>query len=199
MIDSTVLSKHWKVLRNTRFEQLGRDGQWFSAQREVYELGDGAAVLLFNPERGTVLLTRQFRLPPYLNRSPADGLLIEVCAGLLDGDSPEDCVRQEAAQETGVQVGPAKRLFAAHASPGAVSQKVHCFCAPYHGQPPLQSAGLREEGEDIEVLEMTLQDAVAGVYDGRIEDAKTIMLLLHAACVGMAGLDAGWHAVAANG
>lgn len=188
LLGTEELAHDWTRLSKTRFELRTRDGRTLRTAREVYHLGDGAAVLLYNRAQGTVLLTRQFRLPALLKGSP-DGLLIEASAGLIEpGDDPEACARREVEEETGLRLGPLQPVFQAYMSPGSVSQRLHLFCAEY---PPGQArawGGLAEEGEDIEVLELSLAQALAMVYDGRIEDGKTIMLLLHAALRGLDGL-----------
>lgn len=188
LLDTQELAHDWMRLSKTRFELRTRDGRTLRTAREVYHLGDGAAVLLCNRAQGTVLLTRQFRLPALLKGSP-DGLLVETCAGLIEaGDSPEACARREVEEETGLRVGPLQPVFQAYMSPGSVSQKLHLFCAEYEPGQARSWAGMPEEGEDIEVLELGLAEALAMVYDGRIEDAKTIMLLLHVALHGLDGL-----------
>ncbi|RYF59092.1 MAG: NUDIX domain-containing protein, partial [Comamonadaceae bacterium] len=142
---------------------------------------DGAVLLLFDPHRRTVVLTRQFRLPAFINGS-ADGMLVEACAGLIDSDDPESCVRREAEEETGFRVRRPRKVFEAYMSPGSVTEKLHFFVAEYEPQDRLShGGGLVEEGEDIEVVEMPLADALASIGTGAIQDAKTIMLLQHVA------------------
>ena len=116
-----VLSDHWYTLRKVTLDLRRRDGQWQRQIREAYDRGNGAALLLFDPERRTVVLTRQFRLPAFLNGS-ADGMLIETCAGLLDGDDPETCIRREAEEETGYRVRQPRKVFEAYMSPGSVTE-----------------------------------------------------------------------------
>lgn len=176
-----VLSDHWYTLRKITLDLRRRDGQWQRQVREAYDRGNGAAVLLFDPERRTVVLTRQFRLPTFLNGNP-DGLLIESCAGLLDGDDPETCIRREAEEETGYRVRQPRKVFEAYMSPGSVTEKLHFFVAEYAPHDRIRTGGgLAEEGEDIEVIEMPLAEALAGVGSGAIQDGKTIMLLQHVA------------------
>ncbi|HEY0792710.1 MAG TPA: NUDIX domain-containing protein [Chthoniobacterales bacterium] len=173
-----VLSADWYVLKKTTFDYRLRNGGWKTVSRETYDRGNGATILLFHRRRGTVLLTRQFRLPAYVNGC-ADGMLIEACAGLLDGDLPEAAIRREAQEELGVEVGPVKKVMEAYMSPGSVTEKLHFFVAEYE-TPPGVSAGRLDEGEEIEVIEMRLEDALAKVERGEIQDGKTIMLLLWA-------------------
>jgi len=179
--DVEVTSDGWHVLRRTTFDIRGRDGSWTTQQRETYDRGNGAAVLPYDPHRGTVLLTRQFRWPAYVNDHP-DGMLVEVAAGLLDADDPETAVRREAHEELGVRLGPLTHVVDAYMSPGSVTERVHCYAAPY-GPADLIDAGggVADEGEEIEVLEMPLADALAMLADGRIVDGKTILLLQWAA------------------
>ena len=185
VLDVTVLSNDWYVLKKSTFEHRRRDGTWQRVTRETYDRGNGAVLLLFNAHRGTVVLTRQFRFPAYMNGC-ADGMLVEACAGLLDGDDPETCIRREAEQETGYVVRAPRKLFAAYMSPGSVTEKLHFFAAEVEPA-DRRSAGGGEahEGEDIEVLELPLQQALDMIAGGLIEDGKTIMLLQHAALVGL--------------
>jgi nudix-type nucleoside diphosphatase (YffH/AdpP family) len=181
LLDVQLLSDNWYVLRKVSFSLRRRDGQWQTLSREAYDRGNGAALLLFDPGRGTVVLTRQFRLPAFLNGC-ADGLLVEACAGLLDGDDPETCIRREAEEETGYRVRQPRKVFEAYMSPGSVTEKLHFFIAEYEPQDRVRAGGgLVNEGEDIEVIEMPLADALAGIARGAIQDGKTIMLLQHVA------------------
>ena len=183
LVDAQVLSDNWYTLRKISVELRRRDGQWQRLSREAYDRGNGAALLLWDPRRSTVVLTRQFRLPAFLNGSP-DGQLIEACAGLLDGDEPEACIRREAEEETGYRIRTPRKLFEAYMSPGSVTEKLHFFVAEYEpGDRVRAGGGLMEEGEDIEVIEMPLAEALAAIASGRIQDGKTIMLLQHVALV----------------
>jgi nudix-type nucleoside diphosphatase (YffH/AdpP family) len=175
--DVELLASGWHVLRRTTFDQRHRDGRWTAEQRETYDRGNGATLLLYDTARRTVLLTRQFRYPAYVNGSP-DGLLVETAAGLLDDQDPESAMRREAEEELGVVVGPLTRVFDVWMSPGSVTERLHFFAAPYTRAEGLSAGGgVVEEGEDIEVLELDVDEALAMVDDGRIADAKTIMLL----------------------
>lgn len=181
LLEVQVLSDNWYVLRKVTCSLRRRDGQWQTMSREAYDRGNGAALLLFDPRRSTVVLTRQFRLPAFLNGC-VDGLLIETCAGLLDGDDPETCIRREAEEETGYRVRQPRKVFEAYMSPGSVTEKLHLFVAEYEPGDRIRSGGgLEGEGEDIEVIEMPLADALAGIANGTIQDGKTIMLLQHVA------------------
>ena len=176
-----LLSDNWYILRTVSFELRRRDGSWQAQNREAYDRGNGAALLLFDPRRGTVVLTRQFRLPAFINGC-ADGYLIEACAGLLDGDDPETCIRKEAEQETGYRIRTPRKVFEAYMSPGSVTEKLHFFVADYQAEDRVTAGGgVAAEGEDIEVIEMPLAQALAGIGSGLIEDGKTVMLLQHVA------------------
>jgi len=188
----SVLSDDWYVLKKSTFEHRRRDGTWQRLTRETYDRGNGAVLLLFNAERGSVLLTRQFRFPAYVNGC-ADGMLIEACAGLLDGDDPETCIRREAEEETGYRIRTPHKLFEAYMSPGSVTEKLHFFAAEVDASDRHSvGGGEAHEGEDIEVIELALDDALAMIDSGSIQDGKTIMLLLYAARVGLGMLAARW-------
>ncbi|MCW2985932.1 MAG: GDP-mannose pyrophosphatase [Conexibacter sp.] len=175
-----VLADDWYVLRKATFDFRHRDGRWSRQSREAYDRGNGAVILLGDARAGTVLLTRQFRWPAYANGHP-DGMLIEAPAGLLDGDDPAAAIRREAEEETGVRVGRVTPIFEVYMSPGSVTERLHFFAAPYDAAARAASGaaggGVAAEGEDIEVLELSLADALALVARGAIADAKTIMLL----------------------
>jgi nudix-type nucleoside diphosphatase (YffH/AdpP family) len=182
--DVELLASGWHVLRRTTLDRRRRDGRWVPEQRETYDRGNGATLLLYDIARRTVLLTRQFRFPVYVNGHP-DGLLIEAAAGLLDDDSAEVAVRREAEEELGVSVGVVQHLFDIWMSPGSVTERLHFFAAPYvPGDVTGPGGGLEEEGEDIEVVELDVDDALDMVDDGRIADAKTVLLLQWAALRG---------------
>lgn len=176
-----VLSDDWYRLTKTTFDWLRRDGTWQRQSREAYDRGNGATILLFDRTRRTVLLTRQFRLPTYVNGN-ADGMLIEACAGLLDRDDPVACIRRETEEETGYRVREVRKVFEAYMSPGSVTEVLHFFVGEYEPADKVADGGGEHgEGEDIEVLERPFDEALAMIESGAIRDAKTIMLLQHAA------------------
>jgi GDP-mannose pyrophosphatase NudK len=188
ILEERLLSDSWYILKKTRFEYRRRDGRWQEMVRETYDRGNGATLLPFNVEKGTVVLIRQFRYPTYVNGN-ADGLLIEACAGLLDGLDPVDCIRREAEEEIGFRVQAPRKVFEVYMSPGSVTELVHFFVAEYQAGDRIASGGGDfSEGEDIEVLELPLEQAMRMVKAGTIQDGKTIMLLQLAALVGLEGL-----------
>jgi nudix-type nucleoside diphosphatase (YffH/AdpP family) len=172
-----VLSDSWYTLRRVDFDYRDERGRWRSAQREAYDRGNGATILLVNWERETVVLTRQFRMPAYLNGHP-DGMLIESAAGLLDADDAETAIRREVEEETGYRVRSVERLFEMFMSPGSVTERVVFFAAEYSAVDRVSDGGgLAEEGEAIEVLELNLDEALDMVANGEIIDGKTLLLL----------------------
>ena len=172
-----ILSDNWYTLRKITYEHLKKNGFWEIQNREVYDRGNGATILLYNKEKGTVILTRQFRLPAFLNGSP-DGMLIEACAGLLDKDDPEECIRRETEEETGYKVSEVKKIFEAYMSPGSVTEILYFFIAEYSRSMKVNDGGgIEQEQEEIEVLEIGLDKAIQMVGNGEIKDGKTIMLL----------------------
>ncbi|MCZ8522657.1 MULTISPECIES: GDP-mannose pyrophosphatase NudK [Paenibacillus] len=180
-----VLSDNWYVLKKLTYRYQRSDGTWETQVREAYDRGNGAAILLYDPDRGTVVLTRQFRMPTYLNGNES-GMLIEACAGLLDGQAPDDCIRREAEEETGYRVRNVRKLGEAYMSPGSVTEILHLYAAQY--APHMQTGsggGLAEEQENIEVLELPFAAALAMIESGEIRDAKTIMLLQYAQLQGL--------------
>lgn len=180
VLEERLLSDNWYVLKTTRFAFRRRDGTWQDQWRETYDRGNGAVVLLYNQALRRVVLTRQFRYPAFVNGW--DDLLIEAPAGLLDDASPEACIRAEAEQEAGFRVREPRPVFAAYMSPGSVTERVHFFVAEYDAGDRVGSGGgLEHEGEDIEVLELDFDRALAMVASGQICDGKTIMLLQYAA------------------
>src|SRR5471030_2608084 len=171
-----LLSDNWYVLKKYEFELRRRDGTWQAQTREVYDRGNGATILLYNRARRTVVLIRQFRMPTFVNDYP--GYLIEAAAGLLDNASPEKRIRLEAEEETGYRVGHVEKIYSAFMSPGSVTERIHFFIGEYQpGDRVSDGGGLEDEGEDIEVLELGFEEAIAWVADGTIVDGKTIMLL----------------------
>lgn len=180
IIESQVLSHDWYLLKKITFYYLRNNGDWQRQSREVYDRGNGAAILLFNREKKTVVLTRQFRLPVFVNGH--DGLLIEVAAGLLEGAAPEERIRAEAEEETGYRVHHVQKVFESYMSPGSVTEKLHFFIAEYDASSKVsEGGGLEDETEELEVLEWKFDDALEAFYRGEICDAKTIMLLQYAA------------------
>ncbi len=176
-LKTEVLSDNWYTLRKVTFEYLKSDGSWETQTREAYDRGNGATILLYNLEKKTVVLTRQFRVPTYLNGNPT-GMLIESCAGLLDQDNAEDCIRRETEEETGYRISSAQKIFEAYMSPGSVTEVVHFFIATYtEAMKTGEGGGAAHEQEDIEVLELTIDTALAMIESGEIKDGKTIMLL----------------------
>jgi nudix-type nucleoside diphosphatase (YffH/AdpP family) len=178
--DERVLSDNYGTLKSTTFEWRRTDGKWQTMTRDVFDRGNAAAILPYNCKQRMVVLVRQFRLPTYVNGY--DGLLIEAAAGLLDNAAPEDRIRAEAEEEIGYRLHDVHKVFEAFMSPGAVTEKIHFFVAEYEAKMRIgNGGGLADEGEDIEVLELAFDEALAMIKDGRIVDAKTIMLLQYAA------------------
>jgi len=186
-LQTTVLSDNWYTLRKVTYELLARDGKWQAQSREAYDRGNGATILLYNKANKTVILTRQFRMPTYLNGN-ADGYLIETCAGLLDKDNPEDCIRKETEEETGYKITSVQKAFEAYMSPGSVTEILYFFTAEYTKEMKVSDGGgLEEETEHIEVLELPFTKALEMVKTGEIKDAKTMMLLQFAQINGLVG------------
>ena len=175
-----ILSDNWYVLNKVTYDYQKNNGAWESQVREAYDRGNGATILLYNQDRKTVILTRQFRLPTYINGNE-DGLLIEACAGLLDKDNPEDCIRKETEEETGYRIGKVTKIFESYMSPGSVTEILYFFIAEYdQAMKVSEGGGLMEEQENIEVLEIKFEEAYNMIHTGAIKDAKTIMLLQYA-------------------
>lgn len=186
-IKKKLLSDSWYLLHKYTFEYLREDGVWETQEREAYDRGNGAAILLYNTEKQTVLLTKQFRMPTYVNGND-DGMLIEVCAGLLDGNNPEDCIKKEIEEETGYKVQDVTKVFESYMSPGSVTEVVHCFIGKYEARMKVsEGGGAADETENIEVLEYPFKDALEMITQGEIKDAKTIMLLQHASLQNLFG------------
>ena len=171
------LSNDWYTLDKVNFDYQIKNGSWQNQNRESYDRGDGACILLFNAEEKKVILTKQFRMPSYLNGNN-DGMMIEVCAGLLDKDDPLTCIKKEAEEETGYKISEPKKVFELYSTPGAVTEKIHYFIAEYTNEMKIsEGGGLEEESEEIEVLEMGFPKAIKMIESGDICDAKTIILL----------------------
>jgi GDP-mannose pyrophosphatase NudK len=180
-----VLSNDWSILKKTTLDIRRQDGSWQTVARETYDRGNGAAILLFNREQKTVLLTRQFRFPAFVNGCE-DGMLIEVCAGILENDDPESAIRRETEEETGYHLGPVTKLFTAYMSPGSVTEKLHFFAATYSpAQRKSAGGGVVDHGEEIELVEIGLDQALKMIETGEIQDGKTVMLLQHAKLNGL--------------
>ena len=189
LIEDKLLSDNWYLLKTTTFDLQRQDGSWQRQSRETYDRGNGAAILLYNQPQQTVILTRQFRFPAYVNPrtdGSSNGMLIEACAGLLDLDDPATCIRRETEEETGYKIRDVRKVFEAYMSPGSVTERLFFFVGEYTAADKVsEGGGHHHEGEDIEVLEITLDAALAQVASGAICDAKTIMLLQYAKLNGL--------------
>lgn len=177
--EETLSDKKYSLKKYT-FNRRKKDGSEQHKEAEVFDPGNAAAVLLYNKEKGTVILTKQFRLPSYLNQH-SSGMLLEACAGKMESESPEACIRREAEEETGYKIGELKKLFQVYMSPGSVTELLHFFTAPVDDSSRVSAGGgLEEEQEEIEVVELNFEQAMAMVDKGEIQDAKTIILLQYA-------------------
>jgi len=180
ILKTEVLSDNWYVLRKITYRHTQPDGKITEQSREAYDRGNGATILLYNKAAGTVILTRQFRMPTYLNGNK-QGYLIECCGGLLDKDNPEECIRRETEEETGYKISDVKKVFEAYMSPGSVTEILYFFVAEYTKEMKVSNGGgIDEEHENIEVLELDFQKALDMIASGEIKDAKTMMLLQYA-------------------
>lgn len=180
ILKTDILSDSWYTLKKVTFEIQQKDGTWQTQSREAYDRGNGAAILLYNTARKTVILTNQFRMPTYINGNPT-GMLVEACAGLLDEDNPEDCIRRETEEETGFRVKEVRKIFEAYMSPGSVTEVLHFFVAEYDKTQQIHAGGgMEHEQENIEVLELDFSTALKMIETGEIKDGKTIILLYHA-------------------
>ncbi|KJF75790.1 GDP-mannose pyrophosphatase [Klebsiella aerogenes] len=175
VIKDKILSENYFLLRNMTYELTRRDGSVVRHKREVYDRGNGATVLLYNPNKQSVVLVRQFRVATWVNGNP-DGMLIETCAGLLDNDAPEVCIRKEAIEETGYQVGEARKVFELYMSPGGVTELIYFFIAEY-SEAQRANRGGGVDDEDIEVLELPFVRALEMIASGEIQDGKAVILL----------------------
>ncbi len=177
IIKTEILSDNWYILKKIRFEYKSATGEVQHYEREAYDRGNGAAILLYNKEQGTVILTRQFRMPTFINGNES-GMLIEACAGLLDENNAEDCIRRETEEETGYRITEVQKVFEAYMSPGSVTELLHFFIASYsQSQKISEGGGVETEQENIEVLEFPFTKALEMIKTGEIRDGKTIMLL----------------------
>ena len=175
-----LLSDNWYLLNKVTFDFLRKDGKWVTQKREVYDRGNGAGILLYNQEQQTIILTKQFRLPAYLNGNET-GMMIEVCAGLLDHDQPEQCIIRETEEETGYRINSVQKIMETYMSPGAITEILHLFIGEYDASMKINDGGgLEHEQEEIEVIEMTFDKAYQMIATGEIKDAKTILLLQYA-------------------
>ena len=176
----SILSDNWYTLKKVDFEYLNRNEIWETQSREAYDRGNGAVVLLYNLDTKTVILTRQFRMPTYLNKN-ADGMMIEACAGLLDENDPKTAIIKEIEEETGYRIQEVEKVFESYMSPGSVTEILYFFIASYsEKQKVSEGGGADDETENIEVLEYPFKEALKLVKTGEIKDAKTIMLLQYA-------------------
>jgi nudix-type nucleoside diphosphatase (YffH/AdpP family) len=177
ILNTEILSNNWYTLKKITYEYVKKDGTKQTQSREAYDRGNGATILLYNQAQSTIILTRQFRLPTYINGNNS-GLLIEACAGLLDKDNPEDCIRRETEEETGYKVTDVRKIFEAYMSPGSVTEILYFFIAAYSKEMKVaDGGGVAHEEENIEVLELDFEKALKMMETGEIKDAKTIMLL----------------------
>lgn len=186
VIKNKILSENWFVLRNFTYDLTTKDGTTLRHRREVYDRGNGATILLYNREKNSIILTRQFRIATWVNGNE-NGMLIEACAGLLDDDSPEECIRKEAIEETGYAVGDVEKLYEMYMSPGGVTELIHFFAAEYNDA-LRANAGGGVEDEDIDVMEIPFPQAWAMIKTGQIKDGKTVMLMQHALIEGWLSL-----------
>ncbi len=175
--DTQILSDNWYTLKKVTYEYTKKDGTIHTQSREAYDRGNGATILLYNKTHKTVILTKQFRLPTFINGNET-GMMIEACAGLLDKENPEDCIRRETEEEIGYKIKEVKKIFEAYMSPGSVTEILYFFIAEYAKEMKVgEGGGAEEEEENIEVLEMDITEAMNKITSGEIKDAKTIMLL----------------------
>ncbi|MCL4117839.1 UNVERIFIED_CONTAM: hypothetical protein GTU68_016416 [Idotea baltica] len=178
-LNISILSDNWYTLRKANFDYQKKDGTWEHQEREAYDRGNGAAIMLYNQPKGTVILTRQFRLPTLLNGNP-NGMMIEACAGLLDTNDPAACIKRETEEETGYRISEVQKVYEAYMSPGSVTEILHFFIAEYLPSMKVNDGGgLESEQEEIEVMELPFLEVYAMMNSGAIKDAKTIMLLQH--------------------
>ncbi|MEG0848339.1 MAG: NUDIX domain-containing protein [Flavobacterium sp.] len=183
--ETSLLSDNWYILNKVNFTYQKENEKIQTHVREVYDRGNGAGILLYNTTKKTVILTRQFRLPTFLNGNKT-GMMIEVCAGLLDQDNPEECIIRETEEETGYRIKKVQKVVETYMSPGAVTEILYLFTGEYDESMKVSDGGgLDSEQENIEVLEYTFDEAYAMIESGEIVDAKTIILLQHAKIKGL--------------
>lgn len=184
-LNKTLLSDNWYTLNKYSFDYQQKNGEWQHQEREAYDRGNGATILLYNAAKRTVILTRQFRLPTYVNGN-TDGMLVEACAGLLDENNAEDCIKKETEEETGYKIEKVKKIFEAYMSPGSVTEIIYFFVAEYSESMKVsEGGGLAHEQENIDVLELSFGEAYSMIASGDIKDGKTIMLLQYAKLNGL--------------
>lgn len=180
LISSTLLSDNWGELRKVKYDFKLDDGTWQKQEREVYDRGNGAVILLYNKEKGTIILTRQLRIPTWFNGNE-DGMMIEACAGVLDENDPEECIKRETQEETGYKITEVKKIMEVYMSPGSVTEIIYFFTGAYEDNMKISAGGgVEGEHENIEVLEIPFTQALQMIESGEIKDAKTIMLLQYA-------------------
>jgi len=176
----SILSDNWYLLKKIDFQFKNKKGEWEKVSREVYDRGNGAAILLYNPETKNIVLTRQFRMPTYLNGNES-GMMIEVPAGIIENEDPEISIIRETDEETGYKISEVQKVFEIYPSPGAVTEKLHLYIGKYNANMKAhEGGGLDSEHEDIEVFETSFTDVESMVKNGEIKDAKTIMLIQYA-------------------
>ena len=183
--NTEILSNNWYTLKKVTYEYLKKNGHWEVQSREAYDRGNGATILLYNKTQQTVILTRQFRMPTFINGNPS-GMLIEACAGLLDRDNAEECIKRETEEETGYKITHVQKVMEAYMSPGSVTEILYFFAAEYEKSMQINDGGgIEHEQEEIEVLELSFKQALQMIKTGEIKDGKTIMLLQYAALEGL--------------
>ncbi|MEL0456177.1 GDP-mannose pyrophosphatase NudK [Flavobacteriaceae bacterium SZ-1-7] len=179
-IKKKLLSDNYYILNRVTFDYLMPNGKWVNQMREVYDRGDGAGILLYNKKKKTVILTKQFRMPTFMNDNK-DGVLVEIAAGMLDKDNPEACIIRETEEEVGYRLKEVRKVYEAYSSPGVMTEKMHFFVGEYTDDMKVnEGGGLDSEHEDIEVLELPFEKAIEMLNAGQIEDTRTIVLLQYA-------------------
>ncbi|WP_158838422.1 NUDIX domain-containing protein [Polaribacter sp. L3A8] len=179
-IEKTLLSDNYYTLNKFNFKYLMSDGRWVTQMREVYERGHGAGILLYNTTKKTVVLIKQFRMPTFLHDNK-DGFIVEIPAGLLDADNPEQCIIRETEEEVGIRLKSVNKIYEGYSSPGVLTEKMHFFIGEYTDEMKVsEGGGLESETEDIEILEIPFTEAVRMLNEGEIVDTRTIVLLQYA-------------------